>query len=435
MTEQNRSDETSGPPDRIRAHTHLFLLLLVAGCLAFGAWAHVGTLDIVSVAMGEVTPSGRVKQVQHLEGGIVRKIYVRAGDKVAKDQPLVALEATVDEANVKELSMRLVSLETEIVRFTAEANGRGELVFATELTRQHPKMIDEAAKLFANRHKSYLSQIDGHTQQIEQRDNEVAEIRARVRNARNSLKLLREKIKISEGLLEDELTNRFKHLDLLREASSLKSRIDEDAANVRRAMAAMREAKQRLKHLRLERKSEALERLEKAVREREELTERGRKFEDTLSRTVVRAPVDGIIKQLYVHTIGGVVKPGDMLAELVPIDDKLVIHAELPIQDVGYVELGQPAKIRLASADQMRLGSIDGEVVHVSPDSIVREDGQGYYKIHIAISRRHFERGQARYQLLPGVRVVASIQTGERTLVEYLLDPFLGSASNALRER
>lgn len=434
MTAPDRSENIPGPPDRIRAHTHFFLLALIAGCLAFGAWARVGTLDIVSVAMGEVTPSGRVKQVQHLEGGIVRKIHVRAGDKVVKDQPLVALETTVDEANVKELSMRLASLETEIVRLTAEADGRGKVVFAAELRQRHPALIEEAAKLFANRHQTYLSQIAGQTQQIEQRDNEIAEVRARVRNARHSLKLLREKIKISEGLLEDELTNRFKHLDLLREASSLKSRIDEDRANVRRTTAAMREAKQRLKQIRLARKSEARERLEKTVRERAELTERSRKFEDSLSRAVVRAPVDGIVKQLYVHTVGGVVKPGDMLAELVPLDDKLIVHAELRIQDVGYVAIGQPAKIRLASADQMRLGSIDGRVVHISPDSIVRDDGQGYYKIHIAISGRHFERGQTRYQLLPGVRVVASIQTGERTLVEYLLDPFLTSSSHALRE-
>jgi adhesin transport system membrane fusion protein len=435
MTVQDRSDEIQGPPDRIRAHTHLFLFVLVAGCLAFAAWAHVGTLDIVSVAMGEVTPSGQVKRVQHLEGGIVRKIHVRAGDRVTRDQPLVALEATVDEANVKELSMRLASLGTEIVRLTAEANGRGKVSYPAELRKRHPKLIDKARKLFTTRHETYLSQIAGQSQQIEQRENEIAEVRARVRNARNSLKLLREKIKISEGLLEEELTNRFKHLDLLREASSLKSRIDEDTANVRRAQAAKREAKQRLQQIKLARKSDARERLEKTVRERDELTERSRKFEDSLSRTVVRAPVEGIVKQLHVHTVGGVVKPGDLLAELVPVEDKLVIHAQLPIQDVGYVEIGQPAKIRLASADQMRLGSIDGRVVHISPDSTVRDDGQGYYKIHIATKRRHFERGQARYQLLPGVRVVASIQTGERTLVEYLLDPFLGSASDALRER
>ena len=435
MTARDRDEKYAGPPDRVRAHTHFFPLVLVAGCLAFGAWARIGTLDIVSVAMGEVTPSGQVKRVQHLEGGIVRKIYVRAGDRVIKDQPLVALEATVDEANVKELSMRLASLETEIVRLTAEARGRATVTFPAELTKRHPKLIDKARKLFATRHQTYLSRIAGQNQRIEQRDNETAEIRARVRNARNSLELLREKIKISDGLLEEELTNRFKHLDLLREASSLQSRIDEDAANVRRARAAKREAKQHLRQIKLARKSDARERLEKTVRERDELTERSRKFEDSLSRTVVRAPVDGIVKQLYVHTVGGVVKPGDMLAELVPVEDKLVIHAQLPIQDVGYVEIGQSVKIRLASADQMRLGSIDGRVVHISPDSIVRDDGQGYYKIHIATSRRYFERGQARYRLLPGVRVVASIQTGERTLAEYLLEPFLGAASNALRER
>ena len=160
-----------------------------------------------------------------------------------------------------------------------------------------------------------------------------------------------------------------------------------------------------------------------------------RKYEDSFNRTVLRSPVDGTVKALYVFTVGGVVRAGDTVADVVPGEDRLVVEAKLPVQDVGYVHPGQSATVKLASADANRFGNLIGQVVHVSPDALETTDGIPYYRVRIETGRDYFERRSLRYRLVPGVQVLCSIHTGERSVLEYLTDPFLGSMGTALRER
>jgi adhesin transport system membrane fusion protein len=159
------------------------------------------------------------------------------------------------------------------------------------------------------------------------------------------------------------------------------------------------------------------------------------KLKDSLKRTILRAPVNGTVKTLNVHTIGGVIRPSEAVIELVPAGDMLLIEVKLPPQDVGFVQVGQIAQIRLASADSTKLGRLDGKVIHISPDSIVADDGMAYYKVRIETEKNFFERNELKYFLSPGVQVSAGIVTGERTVFEYLFEPFLGGMERALRER
>lgn len=166
-----------------------------------------------------------------------------------------------------------------------------------------------------------------------------------------------------------------------------------------------------------------------------ELTECVRKFEDSLERTVVRSPVQGIVKTLHVVTIGGVLGPGDKVAEVVPIDDRLIVEAKLKTQDIGYVAVGQQAVVRLASSDAVRFGKLAGVVAEVSPDTLIDDDGRPFYRVRIELPQDHFEKGGQRYALFPGMQVSASIMTGERTVMDYILDPLLYRMSNAFQER
>ena len=149
----------------------------------------------------------------------------------------------------------------------------------------------------------------------------------------------------------------------------------------------------------------------------------------------MRSPVDGTIKTLYVVTVGGVIRPGDTIVDIVPAGDRLIIEAKLPTQDIGYVALGQAAIIKLASSDAMRFGGLKGNVVNISPDTLLTPEGMPYYKVRIETESDHFQRGQLRYNLFPGMQVVASIQTGKRTVLQYILDPLRGAMSDALQER
>ncbi len=235
--------------------------------------------------------------------------------------------------------------------------------------------------------------------------------------------------------MELGLSNRMTHLNLLREEADLKGRRDEDRAFLPRAKAALNGATAQLTAIREGFREEAGKELSDARRTERELSERLRKFEDSLRRTVLRAPVAGIVKTLYIVTQGGVIQPGATVIDIVPGDDRLVVEARLPPQDIGYIRIGQQAQLQLASAEAARYGTILGTVDAVSPDTIISQEGQAFYKIRITPAQDYFHHNDLEYRLYPGMQIQSSILTGTRTVMDYLLEPYLGSASLALRER
>jgi adhesin transport system membrane fusion protein len=417
------------------AATHMLLALCVLVVVAFGFWGYYGRLDVVSIAVGEVVPSSKVKSVQHLEGGIVHAILVREGDVVKPGQPLVVLERTISGANVQELVVRMTALRIDIARHQAELAGTRRIAFQADLTRDHKKLAAAAVKRFNARNNRIRNQRAVQRQLVTQRREEAREIRARIRKNREKLALLREQIKISDELMKEELTNRMIHLNLLKEETTLKGGIAEDGAAVKRTEAAVKEAQAEIARQKNIDEEEVRGQLDDKLRSFDEFAERLEKLEDNLARTVLRSPVEGVVKSLNVATVGGVVRPGDTVLDIVPIGDSLVIEAKLPAQDVGYISLGQTAMVMLASADAVRFGRIKGKVINVSPDTLLTADNLPYYKVRVEVEQDYFEHRDARYSLVPGVQVICSIQTGRRSVFDYLLDPFIGAFQAAMQER
>jgi len=431
------TDPAIGP--RIAPHAgpapHLFLLLCVALVAGIAAWAYLGRLDVVSDATGEVIPSSQVKSVQHLEGGIVREFLVREGQRVARGQPLLSLEATRSGADVEELSVRTTTLRIDVARLEAEARGVVAPGFVAKLVHHHPDRVARARALFEIRRNHLKSRLAGQRQLVAQRRLEMDEISTRIKNQRANLALIEKQVAISKALLKDKLTTQLPHLGLLREAASLRGAIAENKAKLPRIDAAREEASLKLTTIRDAYLQEVHEELAGKRRSLNELTNRIQKFEDSLKRTVLRSPVDGVVKTLHVVTVGGVVRPGATVVEVVPADDQLVIEAFLPTREIGFIRMGQVATIRLASGDAIRFGGLKGQVTRISPDAVQTPDGGAFFKVRITPERPYFERHDERYALVPGLQVTCSIRTGERSVVDYLLDPFLGAAGTAWRER
>ncbi|MEO5375906.1 MAG: HlyD family type I secretion periplasmic adaptor subunit [Alphaproteobacteria bacterium] len=421
------------PTDPEAGPTRLFIVLCGALFVALLIAGLFGRLDIVAVATGEVIPSSQVKSVQHLEGGIVSEIFVREGDRVTAGQPLLTLETISSEADVNELTLRLAALTADRARLEAEQAGHGDPGYPADLVDRHPQIVAQSREVFRSRRDRLANALRKQTETIAQHEHAEQEIAARIRNAENTLKLLGEQIEISERLLKQELSSRLNHLALLREASTQKGRIEEDTAGLKRVRAAQKEARVELESLRQRPIEEATSELSRVRRELEELGQRLGKYTDSLRRTVLRSPDDGIIKTLYVVTRGGVVQAGKTVVDIVPVEDRLVIKARLPTYFVGYVEKGLPARIRLAYSDAARFGHIDGVVALVSPDTIVNDKG-AFYEIRIETSQDAFHSGKLRYKLYPGVQVTADVLIGDRTIFQYLLSPFLDGARGAMRE-
>ena len=414
---------------------HLLVMLFIFSSIAMGLWGYWGTLDVVSLTQGEVIPSSQVKQVQHLEGGIVKHILVKEGDSVHKGQPLLELESVSSGADLGEINARFVTLGLELVRLEAEAAGEETLEFADDILQKYPEKVKRTISYFNSRRQRHQEDMIGLEEKIEQHNQQAQEVETRIRNNKKRLKLVREQVGISKKLLDREITNRFGHLELLKEANIIASSIEEDGMALLRAQAVINESSSMLAMSSFEFKEQAQGKLSEIRGQIAELQARKKKYSDSLSRRIIISPVDGVVKTLLVFTEGGVLQPGGTILEIVPGGDRLVIEARLPIQDIGYVRVGQEVKVSLVSGDAARFGKLVGQVANISPDTLVNDDGVPYYKVRIETVNDLFKKGDLEYRLFPGMVVQAAIHTGSRSVVEYLFSPFISFMDSALTER
>ena len=431
------------------ASTQLLFLVFCCIIVAVCYWAYVSTIAVVSVAEGEVIPSGQIKTIQHLEGGIIKEILVQEGQRVKKDEKIMILESTSSQADVNEVQTRIDLLTIKTIRLKAEIDNLIMAKYSNYYSLNYSNEVKQALDLFSNRTKRIKSEkliaekmVDQAEENIKQEIQNLKKIEARFNQTLITIELLDDQIKISEELLEEQLTTEYNHLNLLKEKSNLvtKQMEDEEAkiggeSAIKVAKTSLEDARIKFQNVKRSFLEETEIELEDTTREIAQLNEIKKKLLDSLSRTTIIAPVDGIIKELVFNTEGGVVPPNSSVMNIVPTGDELVIEARLPTADIGFVKKGQPATIRLASADAINFGNIDGIVKKISPDAIQDDNGNTYYKVEIETQKTYFEYNQQRYNLTPGVEVSASILTGERTIAEYLLNPLINISNKAFRER
>jgi len=283
--ENSRSD-----PDGER-WPHIVYALCALSTVSFIIWAAVSTLDIVSTANGEVIPSTQLKRIQHLEGGIVSQILIREGGRVKQDQALVVLQSTSSSADVSELQVRLTSLRLDVSRLEALLSGATKPIFEEDLSRDHSKLVSQAAQAFDIAKRRHVDELDRQQQTVQQKSNAIEEIKTRSRNRQRNLGILREQIKISDSLLVDNLTNRYKHLDLMKEESTLEGSIAEDKSALASAESALAEATAGLKSIKSTFDNDNRKALDDARLSLQELSQRMGKFKDNFDRTVIRSPV------------------------------------------------------------------------------------------------------------------------------------------------
>jgi adhesin transport system membrane fusion protein len=425
---QHAAFRAATPAQRLLAYSTALVLALLL-------WSTLGRLDVVSTAVGEVMPVSRVKAVQHLEGGIVSAILVEEGARVDKGQPLVRLDPIRASSELDELAARLSGLKIDIARLEVEVQGGDRFEVPAELAREAPDLAKAAVEVFDTRRRRLAHDVAGLETQVAQRQQELSEIAVRIGNNRRALQLVGDQVAISENLLKRELTSRMVHLDLVRQQQTLKGQLDADQAAVPRIEASLKEARERLGSAKENFIEQARTDLAEARQQFEELSSRMLKFQSAQDRTVLRAPVEGVVKTIAVATEGGVIQPGQTVLEIVPIEDRLVVEAKLPVQDIGYVRAGQSARVTLASSDASAFGHIDGVVQTVSPDATVTNDGRAFYKIRIVTDSNRFQSGERIYQLYPGMQVQCGIRIGSRSVAAYLLGPWFQSLRFAFEER
>lgn len=424
-------------PDPSASMIVLVMLILIACCLAFILWASFFQIEIASSAQGTIVPLSKVNRIEHLEGGIIDKILVREGQRVNQGQALVELDSTANLSELNNLKKQVAAIKADIARLTAEAKGQNFVSYPDDIVKNYLDYVTESDKLFNFRMTRFRNEVNTNKAIVDQKQQTVNEVSKRLKHQIEELKLISAQVDISQKLLKEGISNKFTHLTLLREAKALQSKVAQDVEALKRANSELAEAKSTLEGVISLHDEEVSKELQEKSRELVDSENKLAKLSDQFKRTTIRSPIDGVVREIYAHTEGEVVEPGEAIMDVVPANEKLVADAQLAIPDIGYVQLGQTAKIRIASADAMRFDAISGKVFYISPDAIQdkKDKKNAYYLVRINPETQYFTDGNVKYYLYPGMRVSVDIITGHRSVMAYLLDPVFGITQSALKER
>lgn len=402
-------------------------------------WSVFARLDEVATAPGQVVPEGNVKVIQHLEGGIIREIHVQEGSEVKAGAPLIQLDLPVSESNREEMQVRLDGLMLSRARLQAELADPlpavAALRFPEEEARRRPQLVEAERRMFENRRQERQSKLTVLTEQMRQRALEVQELETKQRSVASAQRLVGQKLDMSRNLLKDGLTSKMDHVQLEAEADGLNGQGESLRASMPRAQAALAEARERIQQESLHARGETQAQLADVelniARVRELLTQ----ATDQQLRTQITSPIDGVVKNMRYHTIGGVVRPGEPIMEIVPLHDKLQIEVRLPPSDRGYVAVGQPAVVKVTAYDFIRYGSLEGKVVQVAPDATTGQEGGPYFRVLVETARSYLGEQPGLYTITPGMQAQIDIHTGSRSVLQYLVQPVLKMRHEAFRER
>ena len=395
--------------EKHKKNTKIFFYIMSLFAVTAGLWMFLFNIDIISNAEGQVIPAGDVKTIQHLEGGIIDQILVKESDIVKMDDPLVILAATASEVDVDETQVQIDAKKIESIRLEAEINNFDVPIFDDSLVNDRPELVNKSLELFVSR----KNKLEG----------DIKKVSAEISQHQTAIDILIKQTEMSEQLLAEGIITEFAHYDLLKELNAAKGALEtslEEKENItKQFVESARNARQ------------------VAQREISELNETIKALKDNLERTVITAPVDGVVKNLFFVTIGGVIRPGEAILDIVPTKDNLIVEARLQESDIGFVKPGQSAIVKLSSSDAVNFGQINGVVDRISPDTEQDENDNRivFYNIFVELDQNYFESKEKTYYLVPGVKVTASIQIGERTLANYLLSPFIGSLGQSFQER
>ena len=420
----------------ISAVGYLTLAVFVGG---FGFWAATAPLAGAAIAPGFVAAAGQNIMIQHLEGGIIRKVAIKEGDRVAVGDTLYVLDSTLAEAQLNRLVRQLIAQRAKAARLEAERDDSRELVFPGNLSEKSrgidfSDVVAEQRKEFQARLARYAAEGEILNQRVLALREAVEGLEAQKKAGEDQLVVVREEIGRKKELLDKGLTNRSEYTALLRSEAELIGQVGAIQSQIASSATQQVEAKQQIERLTTGRVEEAVSELNTVRASISDVEEQLRAAEAVLSRTVIRAPVDGIVVRKLFNSPGSVVRAGEAIIELLPTSSELIIEARVSPSDVDAVRIGQTANLRFSALNARNTPEVPGTISYISADRLVdQSNGQPYYTTRVRITD-DLPPEITPEQIYPGMPVETFIATSERTFVEYLVRPILDSFSRAFRE-
>ena len=427
------SDKNAALLMRTPTGGRFLIYTMLAALLIALIWASLAPLAEITRGMGVVVPSQRLQVVQNLEGGILEEIYVREGQRVTKDEPLLQLDDTRFTASYRESAVEYYSELAKAARLKAELSGQS-LKFPPELNN-HQDYISRETEIFNKRSDGLKGQLEIANKQVSQAQHELAASQAQLEFLQTSLELGEEELQLTRPLARQGVVSKVELLQLKQRVNDLASDKTMTELSLPRLKAAYQESMARKKELMLQFREEVVQELKETEVRLDQLTESHNALQDKVVRTLIRSPLDGIIKKIHINTVGGVVQPGADLMEIVPVEDNLLVEAQISPKDIGFLREGMKSVVKLTAYDFAIYGGLEGTLEHISADTIKDDKGESFYVVRIRTRDTHLGTKEKPLEIIPGMRTNVDIITGEKTLMEYLLKPILKAKQNALTER
>lgn len=405
---------------------HTMVVLIGAIMMLFIIWAAFARVEEVAIAAGQVVPSGYIQDIQHPDGGVVQEILVHEGDLVEKDAPLIRLDATNANADLGQMEARRRALQLEASRLRTYAG----------LTRDEDHILTaEEQAILDSMEDARNNQRSVARDQIAQREKELAAAEASSAALKKSVALKREENQMFQDSLKRGSSSKLTALTSRRELNDLEGQLKEALSQESRARDAVSEANGRLQSLDTDLRQEAMKKLGSVEAELAEIDKSIARQQGAATRTVLTAPVRGIVKGLNVHTLGAVVEAGKVIMEVVPVDQELMVEALVSPADVGNIRKGQPVRVKVSAFDFSRYGSIDGEISSISASTFQNEEGKFFYKARVKLDQNYVGSNPEANLILPGMTIQADINIGTKTVLQYLLKPIQAVTQNAFNEK
>jgi len=397
-------------------------------------WASYATLDEITRGIGKIVPSSQVQVVQNLEGGILSEVLVKIGDTVEVNQPLIKIANKKFDSNFEESMVKLDEFKIRSARLKAESSG-SEFKVTPELEKTRPDLIKNERNLLETNLGFLNNQIAMINQQIVQKKNEIKEANTVLKNSEVNRDLLAQQIAMTRPLTERGVSPRTDMIRLEREMAGIQERLEVTRATLPRHESSVKELENKVEETKMSFRSRAQKELGDMIAQISQIEESQNSLKDQVTRTLLKSPVKGLVKQIHLNTVGGVVKPGMDLIEVVPLDDKLLVEVQIRPSDIAFIHPGQLAKVKITAYDYSIHGGLDGRVVHISADTMTDNRGQSYYLVKIETDKNYLGAPDKPKKIMPGMTATVDILTGKKTVMDYLLKPILKAKHEALTER
>jgi adhesin transport system membrane fusion protein len=423
------SDWAKLQQEPVRARALLRVIALIIFLLI--VWAAFAPLDEVARGEGKVIPSSQLQIIQSFDGGVVQEVLVREGQVVEKGDLLLRIDPTRFISTFRENRAEYLSLQARAARLQALTSNTA-LVFADDLLADAPDIVNHERSLYESNRKELDEQLSIARSQLDQRSEELNEVRAKLTQVTRALELSTQELNVTKPLLASGAISEVEILRLEGDVSNARGEREQALSQESRLVLAVQESEGKLRETELLASNKWRNELSEVLSKIASLSETSTGLADKIKYAEIRSPVRGTVQRVFTNTVGGVVQPGHEVVEMVPLDDQLLIEAKVSPKDIAFLHPGQEAIVKFTAYDFVVYGGLKGKVEHISPDTITDEKERTFYIVRVRTERAGFDPS---LPIMPGMMTQVDILTGKKTVLAYLLKPVLRAQQNAMTER